>query len=232
MKLITRLSILSLLCASILPASATLLDIYTLPGSQETTIWTNLSSGNTGLAPASGTGTLGVVSPGYQASAGLYSFMGDYSITISKTGLSWDAETVILQLEVAPNPDFAWPYNGGPLLSYNGGSQGLSTADYTFVGSEFRADVFGGTTFNTYAFQWDLSTIPDSITSFSISVPISIHTSTVAVQVDAGNTYVQAVPEPSTWLLLGIGLSALVIFRARQNVRAGGCFPPSNVSRD
>ncbi len=66
MKLITRLSILSLLCASILPASATLLNIYTLPGSQETTIWTNLSSGNTGLVPASGTGTLGVLSPAFR----------------------------------------------------------------------------------------------------------------------------------------------------------------------
>lgn len=232
MKLITRLSILSLLCASILPASATLLESFALPGSQETTIWTNLSSGNAGLVPSSGTGSLAVAAPGYQASAGLYSYMGDYSVTFTKTGLAWDAETVILQLEVAPNPDFAWPYNGGPLLSYNGGSQGLSTTNYEFVGTEFRADVFGGTTFNTYAFQWDLSALPDSITSFSISVPISIHTSTVAVQVDAGNTYVQAIPEPSTWVLLGIGLAAVVIFRTRQNVRVGGNFPASNVNRD
>jgi len=232
MKLITRLSILSLLCASILPASATLLETFALPGSQETTIWTNLSSGNTGLAPSSGTGMLAPVAPGFQASAGLYSYMGDYSITLTKTGLAWDAQTVILQLEVAPNPDFAWPYTGGPLLSFNGGSQNLSTTGYAYIGTEFRADVFGGTTFNTYAFQWDLSGVPDSITSFSISVPLSVHTSTVAVQVDAGNTYVQAIPEPSTWLLLGLGLATVVIFRTRQNVRAGGCFPPSNVTRD
>lgn len=68
---------------------------------------------------------------------------------------------------------------------------------------------------NTYALQWDLSAVAEDITGFSISFTGVQHGQLYAMQLDQSDTYVQAVPEPATGLLLGAGVVALLMRRRR-----------------
>lgn len=67
---------------------------------------------------------------------------------------------------------------------------------------------------NLYGFQWDLSEYTN-ITSYVITFTPVEHSTVYALQLDQSDVFTQAVPEPSTWLLLGLGVTALLVFRNR-----------------
>ncbi len=214
--------LLSLLNSKAHAAAGSVFGTFDLPGTDYVTQWTNLSNTNPTRTPDFGTGTITPGSPGYQAGAGFYSFTGHYSFTISKTdfALGMDIENVILQIDWSPNTEYAVPYNGGPTLSYNGGSQNL-IFDYSGITGveEDRATSFGNLDFVGWAFQWDLSSIGADIDSITITAPVGVHTSVMAAQFAASENFVQAVPEPSVAALLG-GAGLMALLRRRRHAIA------------
>ncbi len=203
---------LTLLCGSAIRAAV--ITNHSLGSPQDTTVWNNLTNTNTTLAPASGTGTAAVQAPGFQASVGFYSFSSTYSGTVAQTSV-FDIQNVIFQADVAPNPDFAIPFSGGPLLSFNGGSQNIAADYFANNGSEFRTTTFGPQTYIGAAWQWDLSAFGDTITSVSILSPYSVHTSVAGLRVDTAAAMTSPIPEPSVIGLSGLACGLAVLRRRR-----------------
>lgn len=216
--------ILPLLCGGVLTcalaasANAALLANYNVGSSQNTTIWTTLNNTNPSLTPDAGssTGSMTIGAPGYQASVGTYSFSTDYSITVNQTS-TFDLQTAVLQVDIAMNPAYTLPYGTGPLLSYNGGTQNLAASLFTTNGTELRNTSFGPMNYTGGAWQWDLSGITEDITSLTITMPVSVHSSISAVRVDSGSSNLAVVPEPS---MLGLSLlgGGLLVARRRRAV--------------
>lgn len=199
--------------------AAVLMGDFALGGTQQTTtLWTNLSNTNPTMAPASGTGTLTVATPGYRAGSGLYSYTGNYSVTATQTA-SYDIQSVMFQLELAPNTALGWPFNGGPMLSVNGGAYILAPVNY-FSGSSEPRYTFGDVPLNytAYGWQWDLSSIPETVTSVSIYSPIGVHSSTTGVRLDVGDVFMgnlNVAPEPGRMMMLSLALTGLAMQRRR-----------------
>ncbi|GAA5483077.1 PEP-CTERM sorting domain-containing protein [Haloferula sargassicola] len=177
--------------------------------SQTTTVWTDLSSANATLVPDSGSGSMSVAG-GFSASTGLYSFAGDYSATIAQT-VGFDIASVVLQVELSPNG--AFPYDGGPLLTLTTslGTEQLAASLYAAGDSELRSGTMGPTTYTAYAWQWDLSSYGDTITSVSLETPFAVHSSVTAARIDVGDSFAPVVvPEPSTALLSLVGMGFIL----------------------
>ncbi|BCU78172.1 hypothetical protein llg_28870 [Luteolibacter sp. LG18] len=199
-----------------LPAHAALLADYNLGVDQNTTVWTTLSNANpTRTADAgSDAGSFTIGAPGYQASVGTYSYSTDYSITVTQTS-TFDLQTAVFQVDIAMNPAYTLPYGTGPLLSYNGGTQNLAASLFTTNGTENRNTSFGPMTYTGGAWQWDLSSIGEEITSLTITMPVSVHSSISAARIDSGSSNLAVVPEPSMGFLALLGGGMLVARRRR-----------------
>lgn len=218
-------------------ASVLLVD-YVLPGTQSTVAWESpaLSNSNPAGTPTFGTGTIDPITPGYHASAGYYSWMGDFGATAS-TSAAFDIQNVVFQLVMMQNPDFSIyeilnydgnylpgfspeaGYTGGPILNYNGGTQGIqATLSAVVAGPSYETIGPMEGDVASFAWQWDLSGITDEISSISITAPIPIHQSTVEARIDSSNVYTQVVPEPSTYAaILGLAtLGVAMILRRRK----------------
>ena len=202
------------------PLHAAVISNITLSGTQNTTAWTNLKNTNAGLLPASGTGTATVQAPGYQAGVGLYSFSSNYSSTVTQVS-SFDIHTVVFQADLSPNPDFPLPFSGGPLLSFNGGSQSIAASYFLIQGSENRVTSFGPQTYTGAAWQWDLSGYGETINSISILQPYSVHTAVAGLRIDSGSTFAQVIPEPSALGLCGLAAGLMAFRRQRGRVIFG-----------
>lgn len=207
-----RASLGILVFAAASPLHATVITAFLLGNPQDTTIWNDLSSGNAALAASSGSGTATLQAPGFQAGAGFYSYRTAYSTTVAQTS-SFDINSVIIQLDEAVNAAYPMP-TGGPLLSFNGGSQNITAGYFATVGLETRTTVMGDQSYTGDAWQWDLSAYGDDIRSVSIVVPLSVHTSVAAIRVDSAGIYTQAIPEPSAVTLCG--LAGLLAFCRRR----------------
>jgi hypothetical protein len=199
--------LLTTISISLLPlsnASAALFVEYDLGSSQTTTTWGVLNNTNLTRTPSSGTGTLTVASPGFQASVGLYSFSNSYSTTATHAS-SIDIQNIIFQADASINSDFAFPFSGGPRLSFNGGTQSIAASYFTITGTENRVTSFGPQTYTGASWQWDLSGVTDTINSVSIMSPFSVHTSISGERIDSSGSFsVMPIPEPSA-----VGLIAL-----------------------
>ena len=57
-------------------------------------------------------------------------------------------------------------------------------------------------------YQWDLSFVPEDVASVRVDAPVTEHGSTPEVRLDIGQNFVQVIPEPSSFLLGGIGLAS------------------------
>ncbi|MCW1884356.1 PEP-CTERM sorting domain-containing protein [Luteolibacter flavescens] len=185
--------------------AAVLLGSFNLGGTQQvTTTWNDLSGANFSLTPTSGDGTIAHSNTAFQGSFGFYSLAANgYSVTGTQSA-SFDIESVLWQIEASPNPDLAWPYNDGPTLTVmtSAGSQILQPVAFSSGFSEGRYN-YGAEpiTYTAFAWQWNLSSIDDTITSITLNAPISIHTSVSASQIDVANAFTQVIPEPSSLLL-------------------------------
>jgi len=139
-------------------------------------------------------------------------------------------ESIVLQLQfgAASGYDF---YDAGtagydlsdfPLLYINGSSVAIQ-AGYVnkviqaYTGTSGMSGTPEPVYVNLWAFQWDLSGVTEPIESFEIQFTGVEHAQLYGIRLDQSDTFNQmvpaAVPEPSTWILLGLGLAALVVFR-------------------
>jgi hypothetical protein len=212
---------LAIMLAGSSAQAAVLLSDLDLGGTQQTTtVWENLTGENPSRTPASGSGgTIDISSTAFQGSFGFYSFTADYTVNATQTA-SFDIASVVWQIECSPNPDVAWPYGNGPSLTVvtTSGSQVLAAVAFRTGNSELR-DNFGPNpiVYTAFAWQWDLSSISETINSITLTAPIPIHTSVTASQIDVANSFVQVIPEPSA-LLLAFAALPLIARRRRTTV--------------
>lgn len=122
--------------------------------------------------------------------------------------------------ELAALAELVDNYQGGPVLTWYDslGNFGHLTATISAIIStvsdiEIPGAPFQGT-YYSFAWQWDLTAIED-VVSISATIPIMRHASTLGLQFDLSDTYLQVVPEPAiVALLLGFALW-FGIFRKR-----------------
>lgn len=192
----------SFLLLSVGASAESLLKNHPLDGTVKTTYWTFLSSQNKFLisdVPATMTGTMTVASPGYGAGVGLYSWTGAYSMTVNQgSAAGVDIQHAVYQMDVTWDPAVSFPFNGGPVLSYNGGNQqipatlpmivdGLRVVDNNTGIPEMEGiDKFA---YRGVTWQWDLSGISDVITSVKVHMPLANHTSVVGARVDVASDF-------------------------------------------
>lgn len=139
---------------------------------------------------------------------GMTSGTGTYAISdsVALAGL----ETVVFQLEIEGVGADWTDVLQGLSLSYNGGVQAL-TYQYSQVVSAINTGTMFGqpSTRFTLAYQWDLTAIVGPVSSFNIAWTGAEHSIASNIQMNQGDTMLQVVPEPSTWLLFGLGVAAI-----------------------
>ncbi len=216
--------VVSLSAPASMAASVALQEI-SFGGLQETVTWEagRLANGPNVNVPSAGVGTIKPNSPGYAASAGYYSWGGDYSLTVStsiqNSTLFNDIQNVVFQQVSMGTGVGSLGFKGGPVIQLFNGSTLLDiNVPVTFSGLGPGVAGSGGGFDGTYAssmFQWDLSGIAETVTSISIYSPIPNHSSTIEARVDiGGGSFVQAVPEPAAAFLGSLG--ALALLRRRR----------------
>ena len=159
-----------------------------------------LAAGTAGNVAGSGDALLTLISGSYYpAGAGMY---GDASITFTDNTVASNLSSLAFQGIIN---DFDASFGSTPFsltLSYNGGNQAIAG---TLVNA-----IDTGTAADYYYFSWDLSNIATPISSYTLNFNIGFSQS-LAFQIDQ----VTAVPEPSTYAMLMLGLGA-VGFAARR----------------
>ena len=187
---------------------------------------TALTSGIASNAPAGEASLTRTSGTAYPASFGLYEYQGTYStFSIADSAVISDLASIVFQSHVNPGSNYSQNGAGGiaaaisnVFLSYNGGSQLLAATSFSLTdaidnpGSPFYNPANPVVEAAIGYFAWDLSSISDPITSYSISFGTHAHSSIIAFQVDQ---IAAAVPEPSAYALMLGGL-ALVGFAARR----------------
>ncbi len=156
---------------------------------------------------------------GYPAGSSIYGmpFPPAGTFTVADATPVADLEQVIFQIEVGSG-SAGW-LNGDPTLTVNTGSGAttVSLFDSGTVSSVFDPNgPFGPVTVNTFAYQWDLSTIVGTITDFNVDYTLDGTSAQIyQMQMDQGNTFsAQAVPEPATFgLALALAVLGLAAIR-------------------
>ena len=245
MRIISPSSLLAAAVVSVaaLTSSAEAAFTISLPGDTEFSGWNNLNNVNypgypnggssTALWPAAITPNISgsavgaslnkVSGGGYPASTAtnaLYNLFNAGNYVINETSPVDGLATVVFQFDLAGGNTAgeATPFaNGVPSLSYNGGSQALAAAFTASQPGSFTGD-FGGAAFSTttYAFQWDLSSIGAPITDYKINWTTSPHTLTYELTLHSGDSFTQAVPEPSGMALALLGGITFLTGRKRK----------------
>lgn len=172
--------------------------------------WTDVSNGNSSLAASTASGVanedIGVWFPGFQASAGFYSWLWDYGTTVEADLVTSGANTVVLQVAGAVvnghimDEDFDNTladhlyHDGGPVLYYTRANNTTGSLSATLAG------VLGqepGTAHGTdidyvgYTWVWDLTTLNagSPVVSVSVDVPLINHCSVLGAQLAFGGAY-------------------------------------------
>lgn len=203
-----------------------------LPGNSEQAAWINLNSTNypgaggsssyftpTDAWPAPIAGNGGSTSSaafakvsgaGYFASGSVYDAGQPGVFSLSDDTPLVDLATIVFQIDAGA------PVGVGPVLNYNGGAQALAANYFASVTGNYIANGFSGPYATTnYAWQWDLGAIA-GITSYEIvwGSVANDHLSMFDLNVSAGDSFVQVVPEPSAAVLAS--LASLALFRRRR----------------
>lgn len=138
----------------------------------------------------------------YATGNSLYTlFSADTVFSVTNSDPLENIETLFLQVDIAAQQSFT-----DITISINGGDP-FSYTDVFVINSE--AMEFNGLegVSGTFGFQWDLRAF-GAINEYTISFAAGQHTSLNSIRVDQGNVYTQAIPEPSTYALIGFGVIA------------------------
>jgi hypothetical protein len=196
---------------------------FTLPGNPESAAWTGLNNVNypaasgwnsfgtntqpfqAALSPDSGS-TLGgafnkLSGGGYFASTSIYNFGVPGAFHITDSSPLAGLETVVFQV------DLGSALGAVPVLNYNGGSQTLAPDFQATAPGDFISG-FGGPPAPTtnHAWQWDLSAL--GATSYEIRFTTIEHGTIFRLDLAAGDSFAQVIPEPSSLLLCAVGAIA------------------------
>lgn len=208
---------------------------YNLPGVSETDGWVGITATNypgypgystssdpwpnpiaANVGGSNGNGELDKVSgSSYPSGSSLYSPSGG-TLSLSSDDTISGLETIIFQLDIGPAGGVA--LTGTPTLFINGVEIDVEDFDiYSYVGTGAYTFNFMGEPEDSflYSYQWDLSGYVGTITSYEIQFSVGSHAQIYQMQVDTGNTFVQAVPEPSAMALVGV-IGALGLLRRRR----------------
>ncbi|RYD24205.1 MAG: hypothetical protein EOP87_26155 [Verrucomicrobiaceae bacterium] len=211
--------------ASHTQAASVALQDFSFSGGQETVQWEagRLAAGPNVNIPSSGVGTISPQSPGYSASAGYYSWGGDYglvtSTSIQNSSILTDIQNVVFQQVSMGTGVGSLNFKGGPVIQLFNGSTLLDiSVPVTFSGLGPGVSGSAGGFDGTYAasiFQWDLSSISETVTAIRITSPIPNHSSTIEARIDiGGGGFAQVIPEPSAALLGALG--TVILLRRRR----------------
>lgn len=149
---------------------------------------------------------------GYAAGGSMYSPSGG-SFTVSDLTALGGVETVAMQVVMGLSP------TADPSLTANGNQAvallGSVNAGEFFVGQvdtgQGLVDVFA----QTMLYQWDLTSIVDPVTDFSIAFDVPAHAQIYAIRLDQADAFTALVPEPTA--LASIGLLTMVSARRRRS---------------
>lgn len=190
-------------------------------------ILANVGGGSTLVKTANGSG-----GGPFPAGSGLYfggfSFepnLNGGSLAVQDTSPLLGVQTIVFQIVIGEALGWDFFNSALPTLSVNGGA--ALNANYSSLfdqqpNGEFTIE---GETFdlylNTYALQWDVRDY--DVSSFQIDFTGVQHATISGLRVDQStmaydfSVLPAPIPEPSTWLLLGISTLAVVCLRLRSN---------------
>jgi hypothetical protein len=206
-----------------------------LPGNSETSGWNNLANSNSywsangyptsypgatawpapvaaNMAGSTGSAVLMKKSGnGYFSGSSLYDAGGAGTFSISDASPLDSLATIIFQIDAGTIIGVL------PVLSYNGGSQALAPDYFTQVdGGYLTFNFTTGESFPTQnrAWQWDLTGL--GVTSYEITwgSVANNHLTQYEFDLTTGDSFVQAIPEPASAVM--ISLVSLALFRRRR----------------
>jgi len=199
-----------------------------LPGATDQQSWSGLNGTNYPTSAGFNsfpTNTLGWASPiasntddatfdkvagtgGFPATEAIYNFTTPGEFFVTETSALSGLETVVFQT------DMIGPLTTPPTIDLNGGDQNLA-ADFSALATGDFAGM--GSDSSVYAYQWDLSGL-GPINDFVIEWGSGMHGTNYFMQLNQGDSFVQVVPEPSTYALLA-GVAALGLILMRRKTR-------------
>lgn len=159
---------------------------------------------------------------------GIYTFFSATHFQLTSTAPLAGMESFVFQMSIAAG--LSGPMGGTPLTFESLPSLTLTLADNSVVNvgaADFSllqasasvvVPIVGATILESYGFQWDLSTY-SNIASYTLNWQVAYHSITYGLDTTESTqphseSVLQAIPEPSTWLLLGVG-ALLIAVRIR-----------------
>lgn len=227
------ISLTALTAFTSLPTSAAV--TITLPGNSESSGWNQLKNSNpfwaansyptahfnasnpwpTPVSPnrpaSSGSATFNKSSGGgYFAGGSLYDAGIAGNFSVSDASPISNLATVVFQIDAGTTIGTL------PTLSYNGGSQQL--APHFTLNTNGSYPTFNFTTGQTFpsqnrAWQWDLTGLGVASYEINWGSTANNHLTQYEINLTTGDTFVQAIPEPSATLAALLGLSLTTIRR-------------------
>ncbi len=184
-----------------------------------TNAWTSTLASNqgTGTSVLNKSGGYGYIASGsLHQGANSNAVLPGGNFTITGTTMS-GIQTLIFQIKATDRNEAVFNAGGLPTLSINGGL--LLPSDYSSLYGTIDNYSGSGVTaqdMDFYAFQWDLTgvVIPNGA-SYSIGWQGLSNSGIFELQVNQGDVFAAAVPEPSTGLL-GAGALCLAFIRRRR----------------
>ena len=224
---------LALLASAAIPAHAAF--TVNLPGNTETSGWDNLKNSNSYWSangyPTSYPGTAAWPAPvaanaagsqgsavfmkesgnGYFSGSSLYDAGGAGSFAISDDAPIAGLATIVLQIDAGTSIGVP------PTLNYNGGSQALAPEFSALGDGDYLTFNFEtGQSFPTLnrAWQWDLTGLGVNAYEIVWGSVANNHLTQYEINLSAGDTFTQVVPEPSAVVL--VSFCSLALFRRRR----------------
>ncbi len=202
---------------------------HVLPGNAEYGSWdlnfTNYNSTTTPAYPSSGAGNTTLpwgaainasatsatfnrlTGGGYfiSSGSGVYGSFNPGSYVVADSAPTLDLSNLLFQSRLNLDPTSV-------LLNFNGLNQGITPT--------FSAVTANGTANPDYAWQWDLRAYSGTIDSYEIVISLPGHGTIYGNEsglttISASNSFVQAIPEPSS-AMLGAAAVGLVLLRRRR----------------